>query len=214
MKRSEQPIEWSGNLAYAVGLIVTDGSLSKDGRHIDVSSVDREQLENFLYSIGRNCKIGVKKSGAGIFCFRIQFSDVNLYKYLLNIGITPNKTKSIGSIDLPEKFFYDFLRGHFDGDGSIYSYFDLRWRSSFMFYFCFVSASENHILWIRNKLTSNLGIMGTLTKPKSSSVWQLRYAKKESLVLIRKLYYNKHVVCLSRKRKRIEAILKKANLKI
>jgi len=35
---------WSKELAYVIGLLVTDGCLSKNGRHIDPTSKDREQL--------------------------------------------------------------------------------------------------------------------------------------------------------------------------
>ncbi len=38
-------MKWTANLAYAVGLITTDGCLSKDGRHIDLTSKDLEQCE-------------------------------------------------------------------------------------------------------------------------------------------------------------------------
>ena len=37
-------MKWTSELAYAVGLLTTDGSLSKDGRHIDLTSKDVEQL--------------------------------------------------------------------------------------------------------------------------------------------------------------------------
>lgn len=40
-------IKWSPEFAYAIGLLVTDGSLSKDGIHIDFTSNDKEQLVNF-----------------------------------------------------------------------------------------------------------------------------------------------------------------------
>lgn len=39
-------IEWNENFAYAIGLIVTDGSLSIDGRHINFTSKDLEQIQN------------------------------------------------------------------------------------------------------------------------------------------------------------------------
>ena len=39
--------EWNPGLAYAVGLLASDGSLSCDGRHIDLTSIDIDQLENF-----------------------------------------------------------------------------------------------------------------------------------------------------------------------
>lgn len=41
MKPKGKPVKWSPKIAYAVGLITTDGSLSKDGRHIDLTSKDR-----------------------------------------------------------------------------------------------------------------------------------------------------------------------------
>ena len=40
-------LEWSPEFAYAIGLLVTDGSLSKDGRHIILVSKDIEMIDNF-----------------------------------------------------------------------------------------------------------------------------------------------------------------------
>jgi DeoR-like helix-turn-helix domain len=44
IKRSRQ-LEWSPNIAYAVGLITTDGNLSSDGRHLSITSADIDLLE-------------------------------------------------------------------------------------------------------------------------------------------------------------------------
>lgn len=199
--------EWSSNLAYAIGLLTTDGNLSKDGRHIDLTSKDREQLENFLRCIKREVKISFKYSGSGRQYLRVQFSDVNFYKFLLNIGLKPKKTMTIGIVRVPLKYFFDFLRGHLDGDGSFFSYFDPRWKSSYMFYTNFSSASKIHINWLRNTLKKLLKIKGYISKSVNSAVYQLRYAKRESLLLLPKLYYNDRVVCLSRKRLKIQKAL-------
>ncbi|MFZ3020148.1 MAG: hypothetical protein WA051_01335 [Minisyncoccia bacterium] len=40
-------VRWSANFAYAIGLLVTDGNLSPDGRHISFVSRDIEQINNF-----------------------------------------------------------------------------------------------------------------------------------------------------------------------
>lgn len=45
-------IKWSANFAYAIGLIVSDGSLSKDGRHISFTSKDKERVDNFNKALG------------------------------------------------------------------------------------------------------------------------------------------------------------------
>ncbi len=51
---------WTANLAYAVGLIATDGCLSSNGILIDLTSKDREQLLNFSQCLGVNFTIGNK----------------------------------------------------------------------------------------------------------------------------------------------------------
>lgn len=206
-------IEWSPEFAYAIGLITTDGSLSKDGRHIDLTSNDREQLENFLFCLRSKNKIGFKHKNYGK-ALRVQLGDINFYKFLVEIGLMPNKTKIIKDVKVPKKYLFDFLRGHFDGDGTFYSYWDPRWKSSFMFYTVFISASKNHTDWIRKQLFKFIKIKGHITKSINNSVYQLKYAKAESLKLLPKLYYDEDVICLSRKRKKIERALAVINQKI
>ncbi len=208
-KRGTKPkgkvkIKWSPNFAYALGLLATDGNLSPDGRHFDFTSNDREQLENFMKCLGIKVKIGYKTSGyTGQKRTRIQFGDVNFYRYLLGIGFMPAKSKVISKVEIPHKYFFDFLRGHFDGDGTFYSYWDPRWKSSFMFYTEFISASKKHIVWLREEIFRRLDIKGHVTKSARGSVYQLKYAKGESLRLLPKMYYDEKVVCLSRKRDKI-----------
>jgi hypothetical protein len=204
-------IKWSPNFAYAIGLLTTDGNLSPDGRHMSLVSKDREQLENFRKCLGLKNKIGITSSGSGRDALRVQFGDVNFYRFLVQIGLMPNKTKILKKVDIPDRYFFDFLRGHFDGDGSSYSYWDPRWKSSYMFYVIFVSASKNHIVWLREIIRTFLNIKGHVTKSINDSAYQLKYAKRESLILLPKLYYDNRVVCLSRKRKKIERMVRLNN---
>src|SRR4030043_1342949 len=141
--RRKQKIKWSPELAYAVGLITTDGSLSIDGYHIILVSKDIQLLKTFKKILGLKNKIGNRKSGytGKKNCYHVQFGDIVFYKWLQTIGLTPNKTKTIGALRIPNRYFFDFLRGHFDGDGTCYSYWDPRWKSSFMFYIVFNSCS-------------------------------------------------------------------------
>ncbi len=203
-------IKWSPRFAYAIGLLVTDGNLSPDGRHIIFTSKDLELIDNFQKSLKINLRIGKKSSSfQGIKKYYVvQIGDVLFYRFLLNIGIMPRKTKIVGTIKIPNKYFFDFLRGHLDGDGTFFSYWDPRWKSSFMFYTVFISASKIHIDWIRSELFKLLKIKGHITRDSKKSTYQLKYAKTESLKLLQKLYYNNGVVCLSRKRLKIEKALK------
>ncbi len=200
---------WSANFAYAIGLLASDGCLSSDGRHILFVSKDEEQCKNYMKSLGVKVLVGTTSSGyKNKKAFRVQFSDVLFYRFLLGIGLTPAKSKTIGEIKVPEKYFFDFLRGSFDGDGCFYSYWDKRWKSSHMFYVTFSSASLLHIEWLRKQINKNNNISGHVSKAYSeSSIYSLRYAKKETLVIIKKMYYNHKVICLGRKKVKIQKAL-------
>lgn len=199
--------KWSPKLAYAIGLLATDGCLSSDGRHFDLTSMDIDQLNNFLYCLNLKNKIGKKTSGySGKSYSRIQFGDVIFYRFLLDIGLTPNKSKTLGVLKIPKKYFFDFLRGSFDGDGTFYSYYDPRWKSSFMFYTVFISASSKHIKWLREELFKKLRVKGHVTHDGRKITHQLKYAKKESVKILKKMYYHPNIVCLKRKRLKIERV--------
>ncbi|MBI2048558.1 MAG: hypothetical protein HYT30_01375 [Parcubacteria group bacterium] len=210
-KRGPKPkgkvkIRWSADFAYAIGLLVADGCLSPSGRHIILVSKDEEQLHNFKKALAIDAHI-TNSYPLATKIRRIQFGDVLFYQFLLSIGLIPNKSKVIGKIQIPKKYFFDFLRGSFDGDGSSYSYFDPRWQSSFMFYTCFVSASKTHLDWLQEEIFSRLGVSGHITHTKSNTFHQLKYAKKDSLKVLRKMYHSNKVTCLSRKRLKIDKML-------
>lgn len=199
-------MRWNSNLAYAVGLIATDGNLSKDGRHIDLTSKDLEQIKNFLKAINCNYKISMKPSGYSekkYYC--TQFSNVMLYRFFLKIGLTPAKSKTMGILKIPNKFFADFLRGSLDGDGYTYSYYDHRWKNSFQFYTGFVSASRKHLEWLNLKIEEIYGIKGTIRF--HTRAYSLEFAKKHSLILLKKMYYKEGILYLGRKHSKIKLAL-------
>src|SRR3989344_2292778 len=104
---------WSAEFAYAIGLIVTDGCLSSDGRHISFVSKDKEQINNFMQCLNLKVKIGTTAGYKNKKVFRVQFGDVIFYRFLQNIGLSQAKSKILDRIDVPNKFFFDFLRGVF-----------------------------------------------------------------------------------------------------
>lgn len=214
-KRGPKPkgkvkIEWSPNFAYAIGLLVSDGNLSPDGRHVTFTSKDLELVELFQKALDIKIHVGKKSNGVKETkkYFVTQFSDVLFYEFLLQIGLMPNKSKIISEVKVPEQLFFDFLRGSFDGDGCTYSYFDPRWKSSFMFYTTFVSASRAHILWLQENIATRLQIRGHITTNGTRAVYQLKYAKADSLKLLKRMYLGRDVLHLGRKRLKIETMLR------
>jgi len=201
-------MKWNSNIAYAIGLITTDGNLSKDGRHIVFVSKDIVLVKLFKKCLKLKNKISSKTSGysngKGRYYF-VQFGNVNFYRELLSIGLSPNKSKNITKLLIPEKYFADFLRGHLDGDGTIRSYNDPVYRNSRRLYITFLSASEKHVRWLQSQIKKFYGIAGRI-RP-AIRVWILVYAKNASKSLLHIVYYKRNLPCLPRKRDIVEDYL-------
>ena len=200
---------WSGNLAYVVGLIATDGNLSNDKRHMTFVSKDLQLIKTFKKCLGIKNRVCLKKSGFAPDkkYYFVQFGNVRFYNFLTSIGLTPAKSKTIGSLEIPREYFFDFLRGSFDGDGSFYSYWDKRWASSFLFYLSFVSASIKHVDWLQKKIEELVKVKGRCSNKLHSRVFQLKYAKNEARIIFDKMYHSKNAPMLERKFKKVHKAL-------
>jgi len=211
---------WTPDLAYAIGLLTTDGSLSKDGRHISLVSADIELLKKFQKCLP--FKTNISKNAPGGYSvnsiYRVQFSNVAFYNWLLKIGLFPNKTFTIKELDIPDIFFKDYLRGHLDGDGDIVTYTDKynvykNKRYTYQrIYTRFRSASEKHMTWLCNKIKINLSASSNIYKQIDKrnghcTMWQIRFAKKDSINLLTKIYYSKNIPSLDRKRLKFEKFI-------
>jgi len=200
-------IVWNINVAYAIGLITTDGNLSKDGRHLTFVSKDLSLVKLFKECLGLTNRISCKNSGFvknGKYHF-IQFGDVVFYKNLVEIGLGPNKSKRIGILNIPDEFFPDFLRGHLDGDGTIRTYNDSKFKNCKRLYLSFLSASKRHVIWLQKKIQELYAIKGRI-RP-DVRIWTLTYAKHASITLLKVIYYRENLPLLLRKYKLINGFL-------
>jgi len=204
-------LNWSPELAYAVGLLTTDGNLSKDGRHITMRSTDLDLIQTFNQCLKINNKISINNSSAFRKpCYRVQPSNVKLYRWLIKKGLFPNKSLTIGSIKIPSRYFRDFLRGHLDGDGSIITYIDKynhyrsRVYTNHRLWVIFISASRKHIEWISKQIKLLTKLKGSIIERPTHnknrvSMWSLKFSKKESISLLKWIYYKPNLPCLQRK---------------
>jgi len=194
---------WTPEIAYAVGLIATDGNLSPSGRHVSVSSAERVVLETFLRCVDRAAKIGTVKGGFGDHGLRVQIGDVGLYRWLQSIGLTPRKSLTLGSIRVPDVVLPHLLRGLLDGDGSIMDCtYDgtgkARGRRYRTLLVRFNTASRDHAEWVRERILAQFDLAGGLWC--EDGMYQLTYAKRASRRLLPLLYPTPDVPCLARKR--------------
>ena len=79
-RREPATVGWTRERAYAIGLLATDGNLSRDGRHLTVTSADPD-----LLVVLRAClalQANVRQVGPQGRCYRVQWSDRRLYEWV------------------------------------------------------------------------------------------------------------------------------------
>lgn len=109
--------KWTRKMAYVLGFIYADGSLySQDNHHtLEISQKDPEILKMIRKLLNSNHPIT-----PNLRVYRLRINCKAIYKDLLTIGLTSRKSLSITfPRRLPREFFWDFVRGYLDGDGSI-----------------------------------------------------------------------------------------------
>ncbi len=215
-RSSTTPIEWTPDLAYVVGVIATDGNLSKKRGHLSIMSNDVDWLDVLREVLSLTAPIKPHTGGYGDRCHRIAWSDRRFYDWLFTVGLTPAKSLTLGPLRIPDEYFADFFRGCIDGDGSIVVYTDrynTAKKPAYVYtrvYVSIVSASPRFVEWLRASVRDITGASGHIAvrrTPERNDIWRLRYAKAESLALLRWMYYAPDVPCLGRKRVRAEPFL-------
>lgn len=111
--------------AYWLGFLYADGCVHTNDNTISLNSTDLEQIEKFKQAIGaENHKISVVndarfKNAKTIYYFSIH--DKQLHQDLIDLGCVPQKSLSLEKIpNIPRDFTSHFIRGYFDGDGSLH----------------------------------------------------------------------------------------------
>lgn len=195
------------DLWYFIGLLAADGCLSGDGRHIEVTSKSKNHLLSVKKTLGLKIKLGNKsrkKSGVKVY-YRLQFSDVKLYKYLVTLGLAPKKSLTLGKIKTDQKYFSHFLRGVIDGDGCISTWIhasNLHRQWSLRI----TSAAPVFIKWLKEEIEKHFCVKGKLYgykyTGKKNNIYILKFGKLPTKVIIKSVYGKKKSCCLDRKNKK------------
>lgn len=190
-------------LWYLIGLITTDGSLSKDGRHINITSKQYQHLICIKKALGLVNKISKKSRAVNTekIYYQLQISDVKFYRYLLSLGLISKKSLILGAISLDKKYFHDFLRGVVDGDGCISTWIHKSNRHR-QWTLRIVSGAPVFIKWLKEEIETTFHVSGKLYgykyKNKKSYIYILKFGKLASKIILNRIYYKD---CLTLKRK-------------
>ena len=182
---------WSSGMAYVLGLLFTDGCVSKTkggSYSVSLSLIDKDLLEKVRDAMGSKHPIKSYKPQKNLYHF--SFARVKLMNDLLRLGLTKNKSLTIKFPSVPDDYLRDFIRGVFDGDGSVY--FERRSKKCTL-RTSFNSGSKEFI----EKLEDYLMRLGMPKRRKISQqvtkngiYYSFRYGHKDSEKLFAILYKN------------------------
>jgi len=174
--------------AYWFGYLCGDGSLHSKRDVIFLGSKDLEHLKKYKKFLRLKHKI----SGSNGY-YSISFTSSITYKNLLNLGLTPRKSKTINEKVIPKRNVSHFIRGLFDSDGSIgfYKYENRNLKKASL---CFYG---NYPLLKHIKIRINDGGSIQKNKPRADS---LIYGGRFKVAEVISFLYDNATIYLERKK--------------
>ncbi len=180
-------------MAYVLGYLYADGSLEDAsyirGKYVRVSSADKDRVESIrsaLCSSHTIVKEKVPPQSKPKYLLRIGSKD--LYESLLRCGITPRKSLTMQFPVIPTQFLGAFVRGYFDGDGSVV--IDRYHGRPRRLLTVFTSGSKEFLMNLHAHLIELCGVTGgnVYAHGSTKGAYQLRYSTRDSLRLFLLMY--------------------------
>lgn len=202
--------------AYWLGFLMADGHINKregqDRLVLTTSSKDFQHLYKYVDSLGfegtvkhYEIKVGTFK---GYKFSNVQITSQKMVDDLAKYGCVKKKSlmlefpKSL----IPDHLIHHFIRGYFDGDGSVFISMEKHWRNKNIFpviHFRF-TGTEQFLKQVQSEI--NLG--GNLKKPKGDNVYELSFKRNKKAADFYNYLYKNATIYLDRKKEKFEVHLK------
>ncbi|MGG3987306.1 LAGLIDADG family homing endonuclease [Bacillus smithii] len=217
--------KWSSNMAYILGVIASDGCIKtneyKNGSMIkkkyelviSLKDSDKELLEKIKKEIEYKGNIYCYKSNYNTKYCTLRISSKKIINDLKNIGIHERKSLNLKMPCIPKEYELDFIRGYFDGDGSIGSQYPTNSKGKrtktqqIRFRIC--SGSRQILEQIENIFFQHGLKHKKVTKRRN--LYEILYSTKECYKIYELLYYNPNAMCLKRKKDKFKTLIKIRN---
>ena len=206
----------SHNMAYVLGLLASDGNIAKNenGIFIELHEQDKQILEDIrkITNNSRPLAYYTHKHPNGTETPAVKFKAWSSAwkKDLAIYGIVPAKTLILEPPTfLAPEYHISYIKGYFDGDGCIH---ERQYGTGYAVEI--VGASKKVIDWMRETLATNYGIIGGYSKTTANTgtpMYKISYNTLNSLLQLRKAWYENPLLTLSIERKKEKFYLIKEN---
>lgn len=119
--------QWSDGMAWILGLLFTDGNVQRTtktgtGLRISITSIDIDLLEKVRNLLGSKRPIykGAQSYDKSRFIYRFEFYREKMRNDLHRLGLIERKSLNMQFPDIPDHYMRHFIRGCWDGDGTVY----------------------------------------------------------------------------------------------
>jgi hypothetical protein len=180
----------SNEKAYWLGLLFADGYVRKrkqsNGRHkqggimgISLKNGDEYLLEKLIIDLESTYKLR-KQIKDEFLSYKLEVNSSKMVDDLINLGCVPNKSLKLLPPNLSDEFISHFIRGYFDGDGSIGKY-DGRSKFSLL-------GTNELLTWILNYF-KNKGVKTTPKISKRKNIYTFQVNSTSDIELIQNILY-------------------------
>lgn len=186
--------------AYILGFIYADGCLTKgNALEIKLALHDKDILEKIRSCLGSNHTIGIYKNNNGyalgnMYC-TLNIVNKHLHDKLVSWGATEKKTKTLVFPKfLDDNLVSHFVRGFFDGDGSVY---EIKQCS---FIGCSFTGTYDMLENIRQICEIEFGTKAKVHKYRNKDIYDFKIGGKNNVIAFYKYIYKDATIFLGRKK--------------
>lgn len=199
---NEAKAYWLGFI-YADGYIVNANHYNSDTFGITLEISDAKHISKFCNDIKTNANVRCYKNQYGTYCAKMNIIDSELVQDLIKLGVKRNKSLILDfpTEDIvPSYLIYHFMRGYFDGDGSL-----KKTGKNFGAYDFSVLGTKEFLTGYRKQLGVNNHIVKSRSNIETNS-YQLTFGGTNKVLAAMDILYKDASIFLERKHLRYEAL--------
>lgn len=208
---------WSSNMAYILGFAYADGNVHDTSFKIALKGTDADLLYQIKKEIEYTADIGYYDAylkGKSHEVSKLLIRSKVLTDDLKALGVVPNKSLIIEFPDIPKQYESDFLRGYFDGDGSVGQQYPTNSKGirtkigQVRVRVC--CGSEGFLTTMRDKFFKVYGLRNVKVSKCKKNLYEISYSTKDSITLY-EIFYKNNSMCLKRKKEDFEKFINQRN---
>lgn len=178
----------SNNMYYILGLLYADGSITRNRAsyvvQLSLDSKDKELINSIAKVLSFKKKIYTstdKRYGSSM--TSIQIYSEEMFSDLIELGCCERKSNSLVYPNIPIEYKKYFIRGYFDGDGSIF------YNAKGHVELSFVCGVRQYLEDLKKDIVSILSYIGiSKTYKKDGNCYFIRISNKDALLFLDWMY--------------------------